>query len=88
MKCSGRYDILLCDFSCSVAVVERGPLVGRQQEWNISRKELKELVRHDACTVSSIEFCHMKIPLCGGTCPATGLKQPTYAMIHSCAEQG
>ena len=27
-----------------VAVVERGPLQGRQQEWNISRKELQELV--------------------------------------------
>ena len=29
---------------CSVAVVERGPLRGREQEWNISRKELLELV--------------------------------------------
>ncbi len=28
-----------------VAVVERGPLRGRSQEWNISRKELAELVR-------------------------------------------
>ena len=27
-----------------VAVVERGPLVGRAQEWNISRKEIAELV--------------------------------------------
>ena len=27
-----------------VAVVERGPLKGRAQEWNISRKELYELV--------------------------------------------
>jgi hypothetical protein len=27
-----------------VAVVERGPLAGRAQEWNISRKELEELV--------------------------------------------
>ena len=27
-----------------VAVVERGTLRGRQQEWNISRKELRELV--------------------------------------------
>ena len=29
---------------CRVAVVERGPLKGRDQEWNISRKELNELV--------------------------------------------
>ena len=28
-----------------VAIVERGPLRGREQEWNISRKELYELVR-------------------------------------------
>jgi glycine/D-amino acid oxidase-like deaminating enzyme len=28
-----------------VAVVERGPLAGRKQEWNISRKELQELVQ-------------------------------------------
>lgn len=28
----------------SVAVMERGPLKGREQEWNISRKELMELV--------------------------------------------
>lgn len=28
-----------------VAVVERGPLRGRAQEWNISRKEIDELVR-------------------------------------------
>lgn len=27
-----------------VVLVERGPLQGRQQEWNISRKELQELV--------------------------------------------
>lgn len=33
--------------ACSVAVVERGPLKGREQEWNISRKELNELV---SCT--------------------------------------
>ncbi len=30
--------------ACRVAVVERGPLKGRDQEWNISRKELNELV--------------------------------------------
>ena len=29
---------------CRVAVVERGPLKGREQEWNISRKEIAELV--------------------------------------------
>lgn len=34
-----------------VAVLERGPLRGRQQEWNISRKELYELVRSRSCIV-------------------------------------
>ena len=29
-----------------VCVVERGPLKGRTQEWNISRKELNELVHY------------------------------------------
>lgn len=28
-----------------MAVVERGPLLGRAQEWNISKKEMEELVR-------------------------------------------
>lgn len=31
---------------CRVAVVERAEVKGREQEWNISRKELKELVSH------------------------------------------
>lgn len=41
--------LLLC---CRVVVVERGPLQGRQQEWNISRKELQELVSIKPCTNS------------------------------------
>ena len=41
--------LLLC---CRVVVVERGPLQGRQQEWNISRKELQELVSNKPCTNS------------------------------------
>jgi len=41
---------------CSVAVVERGPLKGREQEWNISRKELNELVISSwlVCTLASL----------------------------------
>ena len=37
--------MILLHLHCGrVAVVERGPLQGRAQEWNISRKELSELV--------------------------------------------
>ena len=45
-----------------VAVVERGPLKGREQEWNISRKELRELVSHvvgtnpDCCFDNTSKF--------------------------------
>eukprot|EP00208_Stichococcus_sp_RCC1054_P007563 CAMPEP_0206136508 /NCGR_PEP_ID=MMETSP1473-20131121/1749_1 /ASSEMBLY_ACC=CAM_ASM_001109 /TAXON_ID=1461547 /ORGANISM="Stichococcus sp, Strain RCC1054" /LENGTH=633 /DNA_ID=CAMNT_0053529101 /DNA_START=287 /DNA_END=2188 /DNA_ORIENTATION=+ len=45
-----------------VAVVERGPLRGRAQEWNISRKEIAELVsagimtKDEAEEIISIEF--------------------------------
>lgn len=51
--CGGTLGIFL---ACSlqlrgvrVAVVERGKVQGREQEWNISRKELSELVCHAWC---------------------------------------
>ena len=40
-----------------VAVVERGPLKGRSQEWNISRKELEELVAAGALDAADAESC-------------------------------
>lgn len=40
-----------------VAVVERGPLQGRAQEWNISRKELEELVSQGVLTEAEVEEC-------------------------------
>lgn len=40
-----------------VAVVERGPLVGRRQEWNISRHELYELVNAGVLTSEEAESC-------------------------------
>ncbi|MED6170536.1 hypothetical protein PIB30_031995 [Stylosanthes scabra] len=56
-KSQGSYDVLvcggtlgifiataLCAKGLSVAIVERNVLKGREQEWNISRKELMELV--------------------------------------------
>lgn len=38
-----------------VAVVERGLLAGRDQEWNVSRKELEELVRMGLMTEGGLE---------------------------------
>lgn len=40
-----------------VAVLERGPLLGRAQEWNISRKELQELVEMGLLTEQEAEEC-------------------------------
>lgn len=37
-----------------VAVLERGPLIGRTQEWNISYKELLELVKAEVLTEEEI----------------------------------
>ena len=37
-------------------MVERGPLKGREQEWNISRKELNELV---SCSHRLLDSCHV-----------------------------
>jgi glycine/D-amino acid oxidase-like deaminating enzyme len=37
--------VCLAQQGLAVAVVERGKLAGRTQEWNISRKELQELVQ-------------------------------------------
>lgn len=40
-----------------VAVVERGPLRGRAQEWNISRKEIAELVKTGVLTEEEAAQC-------------------------------
>jgi hypothetical protein len=40
-----------------VAVVERGPLLGRAQEWNISRKELADLVHLGVLSREEAEGC-------------------------------
>ena len=49
VMCGGTLGIFLAAAlqlrGLKVAVLERGPLKGRRQEWNISRKELHELVR-------------------------------------------
>jgi hypothetical protein len=42
---------------CKVAVVERGALQGRTQEWNISRQELFELVEMGCLTAEEAEAC-------------------------------
>ena len=40
-----------------VAVVERGPLKGRDQEWNISRAELAVLVELGLLTQQDVDAC-------------------------------
>ncbi|WP_017324505.1 NAD(P)/FAD-dependent oxidoreductase [Synechococcus sp. PCC 7336] len=41
--------------SWKVAVIERGPLKGREQEWNISRRELEVLVELELLTPAELE---------------------------------
>ncbi len=41
----------------SVAVVERGALRGRAQDWNISRSELADLVNEGVLTAEEVEEC-------------------------------
>jgi hypothetical protein len=56
-----------------VAVIEKGPLRGREQDWNVSRKELQELVKAGVITedevdqVISIEFNPSRVAFEGGT---------------------
>ena len=40
-----------------IAIVERGPLKGREQEWNLSRKELEELVEQGLLTGAEANEC-------------------------------
>jgi flavin-dependent dehydrogenase len=56
-----------------VAIIEKGPLRGRVQEWNVSRKELQELVHAGVLTqaeieeVVAIEFNPSRVAFAGGT---------------------
>lgn len=43
------YAVALAQRGLRVAVVEQGVLRGREQEWNISRKEMHELVEVSIC---------------------------------------
>eukprot|EP00898_Chlorokybus_atmophyticus_P001090 jgi/Chlat1/1982/Chrsp158S00127 len=40
-----------------VAVIERGPIKGRDQDWNISRSELVDLVHMGVLTAGEVEEC-------------------------------
>ena len=59
--CGGTLGILLaCALQARgqrVVVVERGPLVGRDQEWNISRAELETLVPLGVLTQAQADRC-------------------------------
>ncbi|KAJ0261984.1 Lycopene beta/epsilon cyclase protein [Hirschfeldia incana] len=57
--CGGTLGIFLATALCAkglrVAVVERNAIRGRDQEWNISRKEMKELIEVGVLTEEEIE---------------------------------
>ena len=65
---AGSFDVVVCGGTLGIfyaaalqkkgyrtAVVERGKVAGRAQEWNISRKELQALVRLDILSNDDIE---------------------------------
>ena len=55
-----------------MAVVERGPLKGRDQEWNLSQKELNELTEQGLLSSSEAKECvtstfnPVRAGFCGG----------------------
>lgn len=57
--CGGTLGIFLATAlqlqGVSVAVLERGKLAGRAQEWNIARSELQQLVELDVLTAAEVE---------------------------------
>lgn len=75
--CGGTLGVFLATVlalkGMKVAIVERGPLRGRVQEWNVSRKELKELVKMGVLTdaeledVIAVEFNPSRVGFDGGT---------------------
>lgn len=74
--CGGTLGVLLAAAlqlrGFKVAVVEAGPLRGRAQDWNASRKEIMELVKlgilkmSDLADVIGIEFNPMRVGFVGG----------------------
>ncbi|PRW45123.1 fad dependent oxidoreductase [Chlorella sorokiniana] len=86
LEAAPEYDVAVCGgtlgifLACSlqlrglrVAVVERGPLAGRAQEWNISKKEVEELVelgvlsQQDVEASISVEFNPVRVGFAGGS---------------------
>eukprot|EP00798_Chlamydomonas_sp_ICE-L_P008360 gene8360-3440_t len=59
--CGGTLGIFaataLAQKGLKVAVIERGLLRGREQEWNISRKEMEELVKLGLLTMAELNEC-------------------------------
>lgn len=68
-------------------VVERGPLLGRAQEWNISRKEVDELVelgvlsQQDVQECISVEFNPVRVGFHGDT-PSKGAEVWTRDVLN------
>ncbi|KAG2435517.1 hypothetical protein HYH02_011811 [Chlamydomonas schloesseri] len=99
-----QYDVVVCGgtlgiFAAAalaarglkVAVVERGPLRGRAQEWNISRKELYELehvgvaTREELEACVAIEFNPVRIGFAWDLSPASSKPSPSSSPAASSA---
>jgi len=61
--CGGTLGILAATAlqrrGAKVCVIERGPLAGRDQEWNVSRKEIEELATLGVLSKEDVEACVM-----------------------------
>lgn len=63
-----------------VAVIERGKIRGRVQEWNISRDELSSLVANDVVDMQQLEECIVTECLGGGRIGFVGQEQNVRAL--------
>ncbi|KAI3426308.1 hypothetical protein D9Q98_008681 [Chlorella vulgaris] len=89
--CGGTLGIFLATAlqlrGMQVVVVERGPLLGRAQEWNISRKEVDELVelgvlsQQDVQECISVEFNPVRVGFHGDT-PSKGAEVWTRDVLN------
>lgn len=77
-----------------VVLLERGPLVGRAQEWNISRKEMVELVevrrrvlRLSACSQERVASCVQHAASHGQQCCTSERQRPPFTALQTLCVQ-
>ena len=74
------YATALAKLGYKVCIIERGKVVGRSQEWNISKKELSVLLKlglltsEDLMTITSIEFNPVRVGFKTDTSPTSTSK--------------